>query len=97
MPSQFEEPLVVFDNQVLDLSKIEAGKLELSPEPVNLVPLIDDVIGTARQLSEQNKNRLVVEASEDLGVLTVTPCGCRATHFTSLVAKRIERSRGIVV
>ena len=55
-------------NQVLDLSKIEAGKLELSPEPVNLVPLIDDVIGTARQLAEQNKNRLVVEASEDLGV-----------------------------
>ena len=36
-------------NQVLDLSKIEAGKLEfLSPEAVNLAPLIDDVIGTAR-------------------------------------------------
>ena len=52
-------------NQVLDLSKIEAGKLELSPEAVNLVPLIDDVIGTARQLAEQNKNRLVVEVSED--------------------------------
>jgi adenylate cyclase len=62
---------------VLDLSKIEAGKLELSPEPVNLVPLIDDVIGTARQLSEQNKNRLVVEASEDLGVLTVDPMRLR--------------------
>jgi signal transduction histidine kinase/CheY-like chemotaxis protein len=64
-------------NQVLDLSKIEAGKLELSPEPVNLVPLIDDVIGTARQLAEQNKNRLVVEASEDLGVLTVDPMRLR--------------------
>jgi signal transduction histidine kinase len=40
-------------NQVLDLSKIEAGKLELSPETVNLPPLIDEVIGTARQLAEQ--------------------------------------------
>ena len=30
-------------NQVLDLSKIEAGKLELSPEAVNLAPLIDEV------------------------------------------------------
>src|SRR2546430_5398882 len=52
-------------NQVLDLSKIEAGKLELSPESVNLDPLIDEAIGTARQLAEQNKNRLVVEAQED--------------------------------
>src|SRR5262249_16434880 len=48
-------------NQVLDLSKIEAGKLELNPESVNLAPLIDEVVGTARQLAEQNKNRLVVE------------------------------------
>src|SRR6266851_1930562 len=54
-------------NQVLDLSKIEAGKLELSPESVNLAPLIDEVIGTARQLAEQNRNRLVVDAPQDLG------------------------------
>ncbi|HKA78779.1 MAG TPA: GAF domain-containing protein, partial [Xanthobacteraceae bacterium] len=33
-------------NQVLDLSKIEAGKLELSPETVPVAPLIDEVIGT---------------------------------------------------
>jgi adenylate cyclase len=58
-------------NQVLDLSKIEAGKLELSPESVNLAPLIDEVVGTARQLAEQNKNRLVVEADGDLGAVTV--------------------------
>src|SRR5262249_59794354 len=60
-------------NQVLDLSKIEAGKLELSPETVNLAPLLEDVIGTARQLAEQNKNRLVLEAQENLGQLTVDP------------------------
>jgi GAF domain-containing protein len=57
-------------NEVLDLSKIEAGKLELHPEPVKLAPLIDEVIGTAGQLAEKNQNRLVIEAQENLGTLT---------------------------
>ncbi len=64
-------------NQVLDLSKIEAGKLELSPESVSLAPLIDEVIGTARQLAEQNKNRLVVDVQENLGPLTIDPMRLR--------------------
>jgi signal transduction histidine kinase len=64
-------------NQVLDLSKIEAGKLELNPESVNLAPLIDEVIGTAGQLAAQNKNRLVVEADKNLGAVTVDPMRLR--------------------
>jgi GAF domain-containing protein len=64
-------------NQVLDLSKIEAGKLELSPQTVQLAPLINEVIGTATQLAEQNKNRLVVDAQENLGTLTVDPMRLR--------------------
>jgi signal transduction histidine kinase len=60
-------------NEVLDLSKIEAGKLELNPEPVNLGRLIDEVIGTAGQLAEKNQNRLVVEAQENLGALNADP------------------------
>jgi signal transduction histidine kinase/CheY-like chemotaxis protein len=64
-------------NQVLDLSKIEAGKLELSPETVNLATLLEDVIGTARQLAEQNKNRLILEASQNLGQLTADPMRLR--------------------
>jgi adenylate cyclase len=56
-------------NEVLDLSKIEAGKLELNPEPVNLARLIDEVVGTAGQLAEKNQNRLIVEAQENLGPL----------------------------
>jgi GAF domain-containing protein len=64
-------------NQVLDLSKIEAGKLELNPQTVQLAPLINDVISTAGQLAEQNKNRLVVDAQENLGALTVDPMRLR--------------------
>jgi signal transduction histidine kinase len=64
-------------NQVLDLSKIEAGKLELNPQTVQLAPLIEEVVGTARELAEQNKNRLVVDAQEHLGALTVDPMRLR--------------------
>src|SRR5207245_11753875 len=39
-------------NQVLDLSKIEAGKLELNPQPVNLARLIDELVGTEGQLAD---------------------------------------------
>jgi GAF domain-containing protein len=64
-------------NQVLDLSKIEAGKLELNPQTVQLSPLIDEVAGTARQLAQQNKNHLAVEVQENLGALTVDPMRLR--------------------
>jgi len=57
-------------NEILDLSKIEAGKLELNPEPINLARLIDEVVGTAGQLAEKNKNRLIVETQQNLGRLT---------------------------
>src|SRR5262245_40907713 len=89
-------------NQVLDLSKIEAGKLELNPQTVQLAPLIDDVAGTARQLAEQNKNRLVVETLENLGALTVDPMRLRqillnllsnACKFTKAGEVKLQVSR----
>ncbi|MFL6799970.1 MAG: GAF domain-containing protein [Xanthobacteraceae bacterium] len=64
-------------NQVLDLSKIEAGKLELDPQTVELTPLIDEVVGTARQLAEQNGNRLLVDVRGNLGALSVDPMRLR--------------------
>jgi GAF domain-containing protein len=60
-------------NEVLDLSKIEAGKLELNLEPVNLSLLIDDVIGTAGPLAEKNSNRLLIESTDTIGPLTADP------------------------
>jgi GAF domain-containing protein len=71
-------------NQVLDLSKIEAGKLELNPQTVQLAPLIEEVIGTARQLADQNKNSLTAEVPDDLGSLTVDPMRLRQVLFNLL-------------
>jgi signal transduction histidine kinase len=84
-------------NEILDLSKIEAGKLELNPEPVNLARLIDEVIGTAGQLAEKNKNRLVVEAQENLGAPPRTPCGssrfCSISWAMPVSSRKRARSR----
>jgi signal transduction histidine kinase len=40
---------------------------------VNLPGLIDEVIGTAGQLAEKNKNRLVVDSADNLGPLVADP------------------------
>ena len=52
------------------------ANLSLIHEQSQLLPLIDEVVGTARQLADQNKNRLTAEAPGDLGSLTLTPCAC---------------------
>jgi adenylate cyclase len=56
---------------------VEAGKLQLNPQIVRLAPLIEEVIGTTRQLAEQNENRLVVETQENLGTITLDPMRLR--------------------
>jgi PAS domain S-box-containing protein len=61
--------LLALINDVLDLSKIEAGKLELYLETFELRPTIDDVAATIRPLVEKNGNRLVIEAPESLGAM----------------------------
>ena len=51
---------------------------------MQLTPLIEEVVGTARQLAEQNKNRLVVDAQENLGSLTADPMRLRQVLFNLL-------------
>ncbi len=64
-------------NDVLDLSKIEAGKLELNFEDVDLVTLVADVVGAAEPLAARNANRLVVERPGDLGHMRCDPTRLR--------------------
>jgi adenylate cyclase len=64
-------------NEVLDLSKIEAGKLEISYQPVALTPLVDDVVGEVEPLAEKNGNRLVVECPPDIGAIRSDPTRLR--------------------
>jgi PAS domain S-box-containing protein len=56
-------------NDVLDLSKIEAGKMELHPEDFPVAPLVNEVAETVRPTAEKNGNRVVVSCAADLGTV----------------------------
>jgi signal transduction histidine kinase len=54
-------------NDILDLSKIEAGKVELFPETFNVYALIEEVADTVQPLIEKNSNVLVINCADNLG------------------------------
>ncbi len=54
-------------NDVLDLSKIEAGKMDLYLETFEVSALVDEVTSTVRPMMERSANTLVVRAEGDLG------------------------------
>jgi len=61
--------LLALINDVLDLSKIEAGRMELHLETFPLVPVIEDVAKTIEPMASKNGNRLVINCPADLGTI----------------------------
>jgi signal transduction histidine kinase len=61
--------LLALINDILDLSKIEAGRMELNLETFALPPLIDDVVRTIEPLAAKNGNQVVVHCDAEIGTM----------------------------
>ena len=56
-------------NEVLDLSRIEAGRVEFQIETFDIATLLQDVASTAESLAQQNENRLTLVPTDGLGTM----------------------------
>jgi signal transduction histidine kinase len=61
--------LLALINDILDLSKIEAGRMELQLEDFALAPLIESVVKTVEPLAAKNSNQLAVRCDGAIGSL----------------------------
>jgi adenylate cyclase len=61
--------LLALINDILDLSKIEAGRMELHLETFPLLPVIKDVAKTIEPMATKNGNRIVIDCPADLDTL----------------------------
>jgi signal transduction histidine kinase len=85
--------LLALINDILDLSKIEAGKMEIHLESFSIAGIIEDVVNTITPLAAKNGNRVVVECPPDIGMISADQTRLRQAllNLASNAAKFTER------
>ena len=76
--------LLVLINNILDLSKVEAGKMELYPETFSIPAMIEDVTSTIQPLVDKNGNTLEVRCEDNLTTLHTDLTKLRQVLFNLL-------------
>ena len=76
--------LLALINDILDLSKIEAGKMDLYLETFDLKTILQDVVATTRLLVQKKSNTLEVRLAPDLGTMRADLTKVRQALFNLL-------------
>jgi two-component system, sensor histidine kinase and response regulator len=83
-------------NGILDLSKIEAGKMELELETFDIKTMIDELVGTIDAVVRKNGNTLCVTGTQRLGVMRADATKVRQILFNLLSNAAKFTSEGVV-
>ncbi|MGA2658129.1 MAG: response regulator [Verrucomicrobiota bacterium] len=83
-------------NDILDLSKVEAGKMTLFLESFDVAKLIQDVTATVRPLVTKSGNRLEVQCPADIGPLRADQTKVRQVLFNLLSNANKFTEKGVV-
>ncbi len=76
--------LLALINDILDLSKIEAGRMDLYFETFDLAMVLEDAAATVTPLVEANGNRFVLDVQEGLGTVRLDLTKLRQALFNLL-------------
>src|SRR6516162_4223172 len=88
--------LLALINDILDLSKIEAGRMELQLEDFALAPLIDGVVKTIEPLAAKNENRVAVSCDAAIGTLHADEMRLRQTLLNLMSNANKFTERGVI-
>jgi PAS domain S-box-containing protein len=88
--------LLALINEVLDLSKIEAGKMDLYIESFDVASTVTEVATTVKPLIEKNANRLEVDCADDLGEMSSDLLKIRQTLLNLLSNASKFTNEGVI-
>lgn len=84
-------------NNVLDIAKIESGRMELTPEPFSLRDLLDEVISVLKPMAEKKNIQITEAVSDAVGEVTLDKSKFRQILYNLLSnAIKFNREGGLI-